>query len=239
MPEPRQDAGARVKFLEQKLREMEASPSPDFAIIAAMHAELDALRKRVSGASSPAAVVQKPEMDDFHSWAADSSKRYVDPSIYGEGPQFAKPCDAEAVAPCPPKEAPKPTGREWTEDLERLKKLLIADVIKKAYESATLGGKKRLGDLAKEMMATGKPNAFSKFQIAVRKGIETRVKSLDLGAEKWEEVIRHLVVDLSSDFYDVEHRDQGATRIVQSFVAREFLSPESYRELDKQGVFDR
>jgi hypothetical protein len=149
------------------------------------------------------------------------------------------PSEAEAVAPAPPKPEPIPAERKWSEDLERIKKFLVTEVIKKAYESSTFGGKKRLGDLAKEFIQTGKPNAFSKFQVSVRRGIDAKIKSVNLGSERWEEVIKHLVVDLSKDFYDIEHRDGGATRLVQSFVAREFLSPEAYRALDKKGVFDK
>lgn len=217
--------------LKAKLRQLEASEHPDFAAIAEIHDRIDALKAGSGGdASGSGYSGESPGgLEQFDDWAAEAGKRYEDPSAYGEGQQL----QTASVGTAPEQ---KKSG--LTEDMEKVMKYMIDNVVIKAYEATTLKGKKKLPQLVKAAASGGGPNPLDRLNYSLKRGIEKIISSLNYSEKDWHTIIYHMVLRMDDYVYSIEHQDQGAARIIKSLVAREFLPSALYNKLDKKGAFN-
>jgi hypothetical protein len=229
--------------LEARLKELEASQNPDFGAIAELHDRIEAMKAQGGGggeAGSDYSGSSPGGLEQFDDWAADAGKRYEDPSSYGEGQRLnaGETPAAEPAPKAPPQEAPAQDKDGLTEDMEKVMKYIIDNVVIKSYEATTLKGKKKLPQLVKAAASGGGPNPLDRLNYSLKRGFDKVIQSLNYSEEEWQSIIYQLVLGLDDYVYSIEHQDQGAARILKSLIAREYLSSELYTRLDKKGAFN-
>ncbi|MFC1769586.1 hypothetical protein ACFLZI_00850 [Nitrospirota bacterium] len=206
--------------LQEKLKEFRARG--DEKNEAEALRRIDMLKQVIGEKTSAGETVPTGEQhEDFDQWATETSLRYVDPSVYGDGPEFIAPPPEPMAAPAEPEPVTEP---RLAEGMDNIKKYLVNEILKSVYMTVTQKGKKSLHLAISETRSNATSiSPIKRFENNIRNGFKKVFEKLKTEPEVQQEILFHLVLELDEEFRDISANDDGAVRIIKNLIAHRFL----------------